>query len=84
LQEASDFVAASIGSNTEVIELPSAYKDSLIPTVYQFATCQLSSLCVSYWGFSIILDTIVAKFIPQYLRSASVTNLYDRIKRARQ
>jgi hypothetical protein len=84
LQEASDFVAASVGSNTEVIELPSAYKDSLIPTVYQFATCQLSSLCVSYWGFSIILDTIVAKFIPQYLRSASVTNLYDRIKRARQ
>ncbi|KAF2682237.1 hypothetical protein K458DRAFT_433193 [Lentithecium fluviatile CBS 122367] len=82
-QEIAEFVEESMRNGIDVIKLPSAHSDLMTPIIYQYATRDLASICVNFWGFSIVLDTIMAKFMPPDSPPSVFENLRNRIISAR-
>lgn len=83
IQATSEFVTQSVENKVDVFEVPSRVGDTLFPTIYQFSTRTLADVCAFYWGVTIILDTIIARFLPLTSQSA-MEILRDRCIRARQ
>ncbi|KAJ4301700.1 hypothetical protein N0V90_003793 [Kalmusia sp. IMI 367209] len=80
----SNFVDETLENRLDIIEVPSATGDTLVPTVFQFSTRPLASLCANFWGISVLVDTITARFLPAHTPKMTMHGLQERCLLARQ
>lgn len=64
LATVDQFVHEKLHNGRDITIIPAQQVDSLTPFVYRFASNELADICVSYWAFSIIINTIMARFLP--------------------
>ncbi|KAL1597872.1 hypothetical protein SLS60_008359 [Paraconiothyrium brasiliense] len=80
----ADFVDQKLTNGFDIVEGPPMFGDGFLPSTYQFSTMQLSHLCTFYWGLSIIINTIIARFLPANTPSSTLNGLQDQCLLARQ
>ncbi|CAI6274566.1 unnamed protein product [Periconia digitata] len=62
--EVEEYVNEALINETSITVTAAQHDDSLTPFAYHFASRPLANLCVIYWGFSILIDTLLARFLP--------------------
>lgn len=74
----SEYVTECLQNASDIVKVPSAYGDPLTPLVYEFSSRAIADICVFYWGVSIILDTIIARFLPPGSSRSALGPLLNR------
>ncbi|KAJ4352403.1 uncharacterized protein N0V89_007751 [Didymosphaeria variabile] len=80
----ADFVDQRLRNGFDIVEGPPILGDAILSTTYQFSAIQLSHLCTFYWGLSIIINTIIARFLPANTPPSTLNGLQDECLLARQ
>jgi hypothetical protein len=84
LKSVTDFVDQALQNGYDIVEGPPKLGETFLTTIYRFSSKELASICVSSWGTSIIINTIIARFLPADTPASVFSDLQDNCLLARQ
>lgn len=79
-----DYVEQKLQNGHDVVERPSLHGDTVISTAYTFSSKQIAHVCTFIWGVSIVINTIIARFLPEGMSASPSHDLQEQCVMARQ
>ncbi|OAG09776.1 uncharacterized protein CC84DRAFT_1255741 [Paraphaeosphaeria sporulosa] len=80
----TDFVNQKLRNGHDIAEGPPTLGDTFLTKTYQFSSRELAHVCTFSWGVSIIINTIIARFLPANTTASVVRGLQEQCLFARQ
>lgn len=84
LSMVTEFVSQALEKGCDIVEEPRTLDGTASPTVYRFSSVDLAHACTFSWGISIIINTIIARFLPADTPTSVLGDLQDQCILARQ